>query len=191
MPSQEGYMLKEGFLIDKIKWIIGQHPKRAVPLCPRDFVRLTAVGSFILPIDRCLKCEECGKVYSLPRDWDKEQEYVLNKIDSKFYKSMKFINLDDEALPIAEDRIFSKDNKYFVKSLLTESKTGIRLVVYAGEKGRKEKTQIFVEPGIKRLAFDQNDIHPTDIFTKLEATFADGTKNSQEKGTRSKKPKQS
>lgn len=49
------------------------------------------------------------------------------------------------------------------------------------KKGVKEKTQIFVEPKIKRLAFDQKDLHPTDIFTKLEATFSDGTKASQTK----------
>ncbi len=49
------------------------------------------------------------------------------------------------------------------------------------KKGEKKKTQIFVEPDIKRLAFDQKDLHPTDVFTKLEATFSDGTKASQKK----------
>jgi hypothetical protein len=60
---------------------------------------------------------------------------------------------------------------------------GQRLVVYAGEKGRKEKTQVFVEPDIKRLAFDQNDIHPSEVFVKLEATFRDGTQISMKKPT--------
>jgi hypothetical protein len=36
-------------------------------------------------------------------------------------------------------------------------------------------TQIFVEPEIRRLAFDQKDLHPNDVFTKVEATFIDGT----------------
>jgi len=94
---------------------------------------------------------------------------------------MHFINIDNEATPIAESKVSSKDNRFFVVSRLMESKTGLRLVVYAGEKGKKEKTQIFVEPEIKRLSFDQKDQHPTDVFTKLEAIFSDGTKVSQEK----------
>ena len=91
---------------------------------------------------------------------------------------MKFINLDDEAIPIAESKVSSKDNKYFVTAILTESKVGQRLVIYAGEKGKNEKTQIFIEPEIKRLAFDQNDTHPSDVFVVVEGTFKDGTKMS-------------
>jgi hypothetical protein len=88
---------------------------------------------------------------------------------------MKFINLDDEAIPLAEYKINSKTEKYFITALLTDSKVGHRLVVYAGEKGKKEKTQIFVEPEIKRLAFDQNNLHPKEIFVALEAIFDDGS----------------
>jgi len=117
----------------------------------------------------------------LPRNIENERQYILDKIDAKFFKSIKFINLDDEAIPIAEDKAKSTDRKYFVTSRLMESKTGLRLVVYAGERGKKEKTEIFIEPEIKRLAFDQADLHPTDVFTKLEATFNDGTKATQKK----------
>lgn len=106
---------------------------------------------------------------------------MLRELNSATYKKMKFINLDDEALPLASDKKFSDDNKFFVTSLLTKSKTGLRLVVYAGKKGLADKTQIFVEPEIKRLAFDQNNVHPTDIFTKLEATFLDGSTVTQKK----------
>jgi len=183
-------MLKDGFIIDGIKWVIGQHPRKAIPLCPKDCVKLTKPSRYDLDdLTYNLVCEECSAVYKLPRSYEREQEYVLNKIDAKFFKGMRFINFDDEALPIAKDKKYSKDNRYFVTSLLTESRAGLRLVVYAGEKGQKEKTQIFVEPKIKRLAFDQNDMHPTDVFTKLEATFADGTKSSQKRNTRSKKSK--
>lgn len=95
---------------------------------------------------------------------------------------MKVLNLDDEAIPLADDKVKTKDGKFFVVANLNESKTGKRLVVYAGEKGKQNKTQIFVEPEIKRLSFDQNDLHPTDVFTKLEATFSDGTKVSIRRG---------
>jgi hypothetical protein len=173
-------MLKEGFVIDGIKWIIGQHPPKAIPLCPKDLMELEPPTRYEF-VETKLKCEKCGKTYSLPRSVEGEREYVLKDINSRTYKTMRFINLDDEAIPIAEDKTSSKNNKFFVVSRLMESKTGLRLVVYAGEKGKEEKTQIFVEPEIKRLSFDQKDLHPTDVFTKLEATFSDGTKASQEK----------
>lgn len=169
-------MLKNGYLIDGIRWIIGQRPPRAIPLCPKDFIKLTPIPKFFP--EKELKCEECGKIYTIPRYFDDEEQYVLNKINSKIYKTMSFINLDDEYIPIAEDKKSSSDGKFFVTSRIMKSKLGLRLVVYAGEKGKKEKTQIFVEPEIKRLAFDQKDLHPTDVFAKLEATFSDGTKAS-------------
>ncbi len=175
-------MLTNGIIVDGVKWIIGERPRRPIPLCPKDFIKLSLIqeDNFIMSVF-ALKCEECNKVFKLPREFDDEKEYVLNKIDAKVYKNMKFINLDDEALPLSEDKKSSRDNKFFVTSLLTQSKLGLRLVVYAGKKGSNQKTQIFVEPDVKRLAFDQNNLHPTDVFTKLEATFSDGTKATQEK----------
>lgn len=127
-------------------------------------------GDRFLSEAKYLRCEECKKGYSIPRNWENEQQYVLDKVDSKLFKGIKFINLDDEAIPIAEDKKSSRDNKFFITSLLTKSKTGLRLIVYAGEKGKKEKTQIFVEPDIKRLAFDQKDLHPNEVFTKSYST---------------------
>lgn len=120
-----------------------------------------------------LKCEDCSKPYGIPRNYKKEKAYVIDRIDAKVFKGLQVLNLDDEALPIARDKI--SDSDYFVTSLLTKSKIGLRLVVYAGKKGYKDKTQIFVEPEIKRLAFDQKNTHPSDVFTKLEATFKDGS----------------
>lgn len=127
-----------------------------------------------------LRCAECKEDYPIPRDFEDEREYVDRKLKSRELKDIKILNLDDEAIPIAKDKITSKDNKYFVKAVLTESKVGQRLIVYVGERGKKEKTQIFVEPSLKRLAFDQKDTHPSEIFVKLEATFTDGSTSSMQ-----------
>lgn len=166
--------------VDSIKWWITiQNGMRIVqPICPKhhlklhpqkgDYDRYTSEAHY-------LKCEECEKLYVLNRPYDKEKQYIMDKADAKIFKGIRFINVDDEAIPLAEDKKSSKDNKYFVTTLLTESKSGKRLIVYAGEKGKKTKTQIFIEPDIKRLAFDQKDLHPTDVFTKVEATFEDGS----------------
>ncbi len=168
----ENYLIR----IDKIKWHIerGLRGRRVQPLCPIHSMRLK--GS---DYDRVLMCEDCPKSYQIPRNLENERRYVLNRIDANIFKGMKVLNLDDGAIPLAESKN-SGDDKYFVASVLTVSKTGKRLVVYAGEKGKKEKTQILVEPEIKRLAFDQNNLHPNDVFTKLEATFSDGSTASQQ-----------
>lgn len=133
-----------------------------------------------------LRCEECEEDYAIPRDIEEQQKYVRRKLEARSMQEYKIMNIDDESIPIAEAKASTKDGRFFVKAILTESRVGQRLVVYAGEKGRKEKTQIFVEPAIKRLAFDQKDTHPSEVFTSLEATFADGTKS-----TISKKAKRS
>lgn len=97
---------------------------------------------------------------------------------------MKTLNLDDEAVPLAKDRIDpSEESPYWIEARLVESKTGRRLVIYAGEKGRKGKTQIFVEPEIQRLSFDHADRHPSEIFLKVEATFDSGYKSTMSKTT--------
>ncbi len=170
-------MLQDGIIIDGLRWVIGEHPPKAIPLCPKDFVGLNPYPTGFELSDENLKCEDCGTIYPLKRTVNHEKEYVLSKINSKIYKSKRFINLDDEAIPIAEDKI-SKNSEYFVSSVLTKSKVGLRLVVFAGKKGSSKKTEIFVEPDIKRLAFDQKDLHPNDIFASLEATFADNSKAS-------------
>lgn len=167
--------MNEQFIIaDGVKWYITDNNFNCVtPLCPKHHLELYMR---INNPDACiLKCEECNDFYKFSREFNNQKQYILDKLNSKAFKNVKFINLDDEAIPIAESKIASKDNKYFITSLLTQSKVGLRLVVYVGEKGRTDKTQIFVEPSIRRLAFDQTDIHPSDIFLKLEGTFNDGT----------------
>jgi len=168
-------MSEQNLIIDGIKWHVTG--RQVQPLCPKHHLRLYVVGGSEY-ISSSLSCEECNTPYRLPRYVYSEKIYILDKLDSKIFKDMKFINLDDEAIPIAESKVSSKDNRYFTTALLTESKVGLRLVVYAGEKGKLHKTQIFVEPDIKRLAFDQKDLHPSDVFVKLEGTFEDGTKSS-------------
>lgn len=74
------------------------------------------------------------------------------------------------------------ENPYWIEARLVKSKTGRKLVVYAGEKGRRDKAQIFVDPEIGRMSFDQNDRHPADIFARVEATFRGGMKSTIDSG---------
>ena len=167
-------MDKEHIILNGIKWHVPLlSSEYIVPLCPKH--HLTLFVKLNNPHACWLKCEDCSENYHIPREFNKQKQYLLDKLNSKAFKNARFINLDDEAVPIAESKVSSKDDKYFAKAILTESKVGLRLVVYAGEKGKSEKTQIFVYPNIRRLAFDQTDLHPSDVFIKLEGTFNDGT----------------
>ena len=169
--------MSELLRIDGVLWHVPNRVPEAV--CPNHHLRLKPYnwnGN-----SKTLSCDECAAPYALPRTYNEEKLYILNKIDSKAFKSMRVLNLDDEAIPLAEAKLSTKDNKHFVTALLTESKVGRRLVIYAGEKGASKKTQLFVEPDIKRVAFDQKDLHPSDVFVKVEATFPDGTRASIEK----------
>lgn len=159
--------------LDGVLWYIANVSKKITPLCPKHHLRLKPDNDF-WNASFDLICDECEEPYSIKRSFDRELQYVKDKIDSKFFKDLKVINLDDEAIPLAKSK--TENGKYFVTVLLTQSKVGLRLIVYAGEKGKPNKTQIFVEPELKRISFDQKDLHPTDVFIKLEGTFDDGTK---------------
>lgn len=175
--------------IDNINWIEHKNAfghRDVQPLCPVHNLRMRASYDARYSTSDAatvLKCEDCEDLHKLPRAYGPERRYVLDRIDAKIFAGMKVLNLDDEAIPLAEQKVSSKDGKVFVTAVLTESKVGRRLVVYAGEKGKKDKTQIFVEPEIKRLAFDQKDLHPSEVFAALEATFRDGTTSSVHRKT--------
>lgn len=172
--------------VDELKWLIDSG--RPVPICPIHDLRMTeypegevfekTYGIFRdqLPEEALkLECAEGPHYFKIPREFKKEQKYVLDRIDATNFKKMEVIDLDGELTPIAKEKVKSKDGKYFVTTQLMESKRGLQVVVYAGEKGKGDKTQIFVEPEIKRLAFDQKNLNPNDVFVELKATFADGS----------------
>ncbi len=163
--------------LDGVLWDIRLLDSRQIfPLCPVHRLEMdTFPSKYSNYSAKSLKCEECSNRINLPRTIADEKRYLINKINSLEFKKMKVLNIDDEAIPIASDAISSKDDKFFVKAILTDSRVGKRLIVYAGEKGKKDKTQIFIEPQIRRLAFDQNNLHPGDVFLKLEGIFDDGT----------------
>lgn len=160
----------DGLRLDGVLWLFEQG--RWNPLCPKHHIRLDL--KYNGSICRMGCAEDHDEVYQFPREYNAQLRYVKNKVDSFNFKKLKYINIDGEYTPIASDEAKSKDGNFFVRAILTDSKVGLRMVVYAGQKG-KEKTQIFVEPDIKRLAFDQTNTHPSEVFIELTGTFEDGT----------------
>ena len=185
-------MTQQIIRIDGIKWFVtnSQGIRTPTPLCPDHDLRMRPIPPRVYRNREYrdgysgdalkLKCAEGPHEVILPRKFDEEKLYVIDRIDAKAFKGMKVVDLDGELTPIAKEKLKSEDGKYFVTSQLMESKRGLQLVVYAGKKGSSEKTQIFVEPQIKRVAFDQKDLHPTNVFAELKATFSDGSSHTLE-----------
>lgn len=188
-------MVQQIIRIDGIKWWITTSKtgiRTPTPLCPDHDLRMRPItprvyrrGTYTDGYEGNaleLKCAEGPHEITLPRKFNEEKLYVIDRIDAKVFKGMKVVDLDGELTPIAKGKLKSEDGRYFVTSQLMQSKRGLQLVVYAGEKGSDEKTQIFVEPKIKRLAFDQKDLNPTDVFAEIKATFADGSSHKLKEG---------
>jgi hypothetical protein len=178
--------------IDGVKWRVfsrvnatGKVKDEVEAICPVHSMVLTPSDSDVSvnvngeSTVRCsdgqyLYCDE-GHMFTMPRIFSQERAYVRKRLEAVAYSKMETLNLDDEAIPIAKEKIKSDDNRYFITSQLMESKRGLQVVVYAGEKGKKQKTQIFIEPEVKRLAFDLKDLHPNEVFVEMKATFNDGS----------------
>ena len=173
-------------VIDKIKWFVYKVNDVRIPqpLCPEHHLRLRHVESreYDASLRRMvsrgesgatqLKCAE-GHRIDLPRTYYEEKQYVLDRIDAVTFANVTYMYLDDIAVPVAVENTKSKDSPIWVRTKVTESKTGLRLIVWAGDRSKKNKAQLFIDPTVKRLGFDQNDDHPMEVFTRGAATFAD------------------
>lgn len=181
--------------IDKVKWWITTsttNNRLPVPLCPDHDLRMKAVPPRLRHSagryydgsredGMKLMCAEGPHFFELERKFSEQKKYVLDRIDAIVFKNVKVLNLDDEALPIAKEKAQTKDGNFYLTSQIMESKRGKQVVIYAGEKGSPAKSQIFISPDEKRLSFDHKDLHPSEVFLKIEATFDDGSKQSLKK----------
>jgi hypothetical protein len=119
------------------------------------------------------KCTDCKDSKTVSRPTDQHKKYVADKLRAKEIAKMEVIDHNGILVPVAKAK--DKSGEYSITAQIMESKHGKQVVIYAGKKGYKN-TQIFVDTENHKLAFDHKDTSPTDIFTKIEATFKNGTK---------------
>lgn len=173
------------YRVDNVYWMIDKHNNTAIPVCPKDYIKLTSVGVDDLFADKVfheLKCEECNAVYSFDRTIFNEKEYVVEKVLALDRKKYEIIDVDGIQTPVTKKVKIDPSHKFFCTAQIRSSKRGPQVVIYAGEKGSKKKSQIFISGEERRLSFDQNDMNPTEVFSKITAEFYDGTKHTIEKG---------
>lgn len=156
-----------------IKWWMDSNTiNRAEPYCIQHHLPLR----YLLLNDRSFICDDCPTTKNVPRAVLQQKEYIANKLKAQLIAKMEVINYNGELVPIAKTR--SKDDEYGIKAQIMESRHGKQLVIYVGKKGLEGKSQIFVDLENHKLSFDHNDLKPTEIFAKIEATFLDGSKMS-------------
>jgi len=163
-----------GVTKDEVEAICPEHSMKLTPTSSEHHIKINGQSTLSWSDGQYLYCDE-GHMITMPRIYSEERQYVVKRLDAINFSKMNVINLDDEATPIAKEKLVDETDRYFITSQLMKSKRGLQLVVYAGEKGATKKTQIFIDPKAKRLSFDQKDLNPTDIFVSLNATFMDGS----------------
>ena len=127
-----------------------------------------------------LECLEGPHTIVLDRTPGEIREYIRRKIESKKYQEAKYFDIDGYLVPASKEaKVKTESGDYFVTTqVMNSEKKGEQIVIYAGKKGAKYKSQIFIDPKHGKITFEQNDINPKDVFVKIEATFRDGSKAS-------------
>ena len=127
-----------------------------------------------------LECPEGPHTIVLDRTPKEIRKYIRRKIESKKYQEARYFDIDGYLVPASKKaKRKTESGEYFIKTqVMNSEKKGEQIVIYAGKKGAKGKSQIFVDPMHGKITFDQNDINPKDIFVKIEVTFRDGSKAS-------------
>lgn len=127
-------------------------------------------------------CVNCDFKITFEKTIEEKISDFVNVMESRRFKDAEIINIDGELIKIRRDE--QTDFDYWIDVKLSKNrKDEIQLMVLAGSKKDKDKTQLFLEPKNEKLTFDQNNDHPSQVFTKVIATF----KNSKSKIASQKK----
>ncbi len=178
---------------NKINWYIENilnpfsnfEDTKAVPVCPNPachcyLVKSTesySIGEYKY------KCINCNFKITLDKSIEEKTIDFLKIKESFKFKNAEIINIDGELIKIKNEH--KTDDDYWVDVKISKNKKNeVQLMILAGSKKNKDKTQLFLEPKNEKLTFDQNNDHPLQVFTKVVAKF----KNSSSEIKENKKP---
>ena len=173
-----------GLILKNVKWYItarqthAQHTAYwANPSCKSCQTDLHAQGDVVsCPNPQCnayqkqIKLDEpLGSVQTLVvQMWQGQQR--------KASKDFKWINADQQLVPLAETKADNSDGTYWAHSSFYDTPNGKLLMVLLGKKGAGSKVQLFVKDELDIVAFDQlGDMHPKDLLLGFKAYFSDGS----------------
>ncbi|KKR06249.1 MAG: hypothetical protein UT34_C0001G0289 [candidate division WS6 bacterium GW2011_GWF2_39_15] len=115
-------------------------------------------------------CPKCGNKVELEGERREIIEDIIKIINSDKFKGADIVNLDDEYITVTQSK--KEDDDYWVRASISENRKGeTQLMVLAGSRKSKNKTQLFIDPQNERVSFDQNNDHPREVFSKVNAIF--------------------
>lgn len=165
-----------------IDYDINGNPYSQIPLCPKQKCNCKLKKSketySIGEYKYC--CSRCDFKVTLNKSIEDKASDLLDIIESQKYRDAEIINIDGELIRIQREEV--KDSDYWIDVKLSKNrKDEVQLMVLAGHKKNKTKAQIFLDPKAEKMAFDQNNHHPSDVFTKVSATFKKSTSEMKSK----------
>jgi hypothetical protein len=155
-----------------IEYDINGNPYSQTPLCPKQKCNcriIKDVGDY-KEGEYHYRCNQCDFQITLKKKIEDVASDLLEIVESQKYKGAEIINIDGELIRVQREE--ATDNDYWVDVKLSKGKKGgVQLMVLAGSKNSKDKAQLFLDPKNERLAFDQNNDHPSKIFAKVVGIF--------------------
>ncbi len=119
----------------------------------------------------CVKCEFNT---TFKKSIEEKGKDVLDIIESEDFADAEIIKIDGDLIRVTNDK--TEDDNYWIKASVSRDVKGrTQVMVLAGSKLEKDKTQLFLDISSEKLSFDQNDDHPAEIFSKVLATFKDSS----------------
>lgn len=157
-----------------IDYDINGNPYSQIPLCPKQKCncRLKKSKEAYSIGEYKYNCVRCDFKITLNKSIEDKASDLIDIIESQKYKDAEIINLDGELVRVLREE--QKDLDYWVDVKISKNrKDEVQLMVLAGSKKEKNKTQLFLDPQNEKVSFDQNNNHPKEIFSKVVATFKD------------------
>lgn len=122
------------------------------------------------------RCIDCDFKITLKKEINDCTRHMIKVYQAQTFKDAEIISIDNELVKV--QREYEKDDDYWIDAKISKNRKGeLQLMVLAGSNKEVDKTQLFIEPTNEKLSFDQNNKHPRQVFTIVEATF----KNSKSK----------
>lgn len=116
------------------------------------------------------KCVKCGNIIIIDQTIEKLADDFAKIYNAEKYKNAEIINIDGELIKI--QRTEQTDKNYWIDAKLSKNQKGdVQLMILAGNKENKSKTQLFIDPKNEKVSFDQNNDHPEKVFAKVSAIF--------------------
>lgn len=141
-------------------------------LCPKDRCHCRLVKSkekYSLG-EYKYECIKCDFRITLNKPIEDKAVDLSNVIEAEKYKDAEIINLDGDLIRIQREQI--TDTDYWADVKISKSRNGeVQLMVLAGSRKESDKAQLFIDPKKERFSFDQNNLHPREVFSVIEATF--------------------